>query len=44
MKFFRIQDEEASHSSIKIVLFTFVVILIVGSFFVQLSMGLCPVP
>lgn len=44
MKFFRIQNEEASDSSLKYVLFSFVILLIVGSFFLQLSMGLCPVP
>lgn len=45
IRFFRMQrDEDSSNSYLKISLYAFVVILIVGSFFLQMSLGICPVP
>lgn len=45
IRFFRLGEEEGSpNSSLKISLFVFLIVLIVGSFFLQMSMGICPVP
>lgn len=44
MDFFRPDDKEFNFLSPKVLLFFFVATLIIGSFLVQISMGICPVP
>jgi|GEM_PF-1389796 hypothetical protein len=46
MKFFRpnISKDEEVGSSWKYFFWGFVMLVIIGSFFLQMSMGLCPVP
>ncbi len=44
MKFFRPQNNDNTFSTSKVALFLFVAALIIGSFFLQIGMGLCPVP
>ena len=38
------ESENSSQSSFKLTLFIVLIVLIVGSFFLQMSMGICPVP
>ena len=46
IRFFRLQNNsgESSSSTLKVWLFVILLILIIGSFFLQMSLGLCPVP
>ncbi|MCW9708724.1 hypothetical protein [Fodinibius salsisoli] len=44
MDIFRPDKDGFSLFSPKMMLFIFVTSLIIGSFFVQMSMGICPVP
>lgn len=45
IRFFRIEPEEDSEgSSFKYFFLAIIVVLVVGAFFLQLSMGICPVP
>ncbi|WP_171032897.1 hypothetical protein [Fodinibius saliphilus] len=37
-------QDESNNSPVKTVIFTLLMILIIGSFFLQMSMGICPVP
>lgn len=44
MKFFRPNISDESPSKWKIFFWAFITLVIVGSFFWQMSLGLCPVP
>jgi hypothetical protein len=44
MKFFRPDTSETTAPSWKYLFWGLVMLVIVGSFFLQMSMGLCPVP
>lgn len=45
IRFLRLNnDEQSSGSSLKVWLFAILLIFIIGSFFLQMSLGICPVP
>lgn len=44
MKIFRPNTDASSGFSLKLTFFVVVILLIVGSFFLQMSLGICPVP
>ena len=44
MKFFRIHTDEDGPSTWKLAVVAILVLLVVGSFFLQISLGVCPVP
>jgi hypothetical protein len=44
MKIFRPKPEESSGFSLKITFLAILILLIVFSFFLQMSLGICPVP
>lgn len=44
MKFFRIHTDEGRPSIWKLTVLAILVLLVVGSFFLQISLGVCPVP
>jgi len=44
MKFFRIHTDDGLPSVWKLVVLAVVILLVVGSFLLQISLGVCPVP
>lgn len=44
MKFFRIQTTNGASSTLKTIVWAWIAAAVVVSFFIQMSLGICPVP
>ncbi|HEX6983416.1 MAG TPA: hypothetical protein VF181_11720 [Balneolaceae bacterium] len=44
MKLFRMESDNQTASPLRAIFFIVIVLLVIGSFFLQMSLGHCPVP